>query len=312
MTTHIENLASTLKKLPYNRYCVITDKNVYKHYGKFLHKFDLIIKEPGEKLKTLANIEKTAKKLIKLGLDRGSCLIAVGGGVIGDFTGFLASIYMRGIPYIQVPTTLLAMVDSSVGGKTGVNLSLGKNLLGTFYQPVLTLSYPETLQTLSLKELKNGIAESIKHACIGDKSLFGFLEKNHEKILAKDPATLNKLITQSSAIKLKITGKDEHEKGVRMFLNYGHTIGHAIEQASNYELSHGEAISIGIHQVNLFSKSPETKRIENLLKLYDLPTKIPSNLKKQEIAKIIKTDKKKFKGKLRFVTVRKIGSATII
>lgn len=305
------NIGKAIKKLPYTRYCIITDKNVHKHYGKFFREFHIIIEKPGEKLKTLVNIEKTAKKLIKLGLDRESCLIAIGGGVIGDFTGFLASIYMRGIPYIQIPTTLLAMIDSSIGEKTGVNLSLGKNLLGTFYQPVLTLAYPETLQTLPLKELKNGIAESIKHACVGNKSLFEFLEKNHKKILSKDQKTLNKLIIQSSAVKIKITEKDKHEKGTRMLLNYGHTIGHAIEQAGNYELSHGEAISIGMHQINLFSKSPETKRIESLLKLYNLPTKIPTNLSRRKIAKIMKTDKKKSKGKLRFVTVKKIGSAAI-
>jgi 3-dehydroquinate synthase len=297
------------ERLPYNRYCIITDKNVYKFYGKFFNEFKTIIQEPGEKLKTLSNIEKTAEKLTKLGLDRRSCLIAIGGGVIGDFTGFLASIYMRGIPYIQVPTTLLAMVDSSIGGKTGVNLKTGKNLIGTFYQPVLTLTNPETLKTLPVKELKNGIAESIKHACIKSESLFEFLEKNHKKILAKDPATLNKLIVQSAAIKKKITEEDEYEKNIRMLLNYGHTIGHAIEQASNYKISHGEAVSIGIHQVNLLSKSPATKRIEKLLKLYGLPTETNSN--KREIEKLMKTDKKKIGEKLRFIIVKKIGSAEV-
>lgn len=303
------NISKDIKKLKYNRYCIITDKNVHKHYGKYMKDFDIIIEEPGERLKTLSNIEKTAKKLAKIGIDRKSCLIAIGGGVIGDFTGFLASIYMRGIPYIQVPTTLLSIIDSSIGGKTGVNLEIGKNMLGTFNKPVMRLIYPETLQTLPLDELKNGIAESIKHACIGDKKLFEFLEKNLKKILKKDRGALNKLITQSSAVKLKITELDPYEKGQRIILNYGHTIGHAIEQVSNYELSHGHAISIGMHQVNILSKSPETGRIEKLLKLYELPTKIPANLNRQEIAKIMKNDKKKSGGKLKFVTVQKIGNA---
>ena len=305
------DLKKITESLPYNRYCIITDKNVYKFYKKYFRDFKTIIQEPGEKLKTLRNIEITAEKLTKLGLDRGSCLIAVGGGVIGDFTGFLASIYMRGIPYIQVPTTLLAMVDSSIGGKTGVNLKTGKNLIGTFHQPVITLTDPTTLKTLPIKELKNGIAECIKHACIKSESLFEFLEKNHKKILAKDPATLNKLIIQSAAIKKEITEEDEYEKNIRMLLNYGHTIGHAIEQASNYKINHGEAISIGMHQINLLSKSQATKRVESLLKLYNLPTKIPSTLNKKKIEKLMKTDKKKSGEKLRFVILENIGSAKI-
>lgn len=303
------NIGKITDSLPYNRYCIITDKNVCKFYGKHFRNFKTIIQKPGEKLKTLANIEKTAKKLTKFNLDRGSCLIAVGGGVIGDFTGFLASIYMRGIPYIQIPTTLLAMIDSSIGGKTGVNLKNGKNLIGTFHKPILTLTDPTTLKTLPIKELKNGIAESIKHACIKSESLFEFLEKNHKKILAKDPAVLNKLIIQSSAIKKEITEEDEHEKNIRMLLNYGHTIGHAIEQASNYKINHGEAVSIGMHQVNLLSKSPATKRVEKLLKLYGLPTE--TNLDKKKIEKLMRIDKKKTGEKLRFVILEDIGSAKI-
>ena len=295
--------------LPYNRYCIITDKNLYKFYGKELKGFDVIIQISGEKQKSLENIEKTAEKLTKLGLDRGSCLIAFGGGVIGDFTGFLASIYMRGIPYIQIPTTLLAMVDSSIGGKTGVNLKTGKNLIGTFYNPIKRIVEPALLKTLPVKELKNGIAECIKHACIKSESLFEFLEKNHKKILAKDPDILNKLIIQSSSIKEKITELDYLEKDTRMLLNYGHTIGHAIEQASNYKLSHGEAISIGMHQVNLLSKSPATKIVEKLLKLYGLPTE--TNLDKKKIENLMQTDKKKTGNKLRFITLEKIGSAKI-
>lgn len=287
------------------KFCVITDSNVAKLYEKYLEGCDIIIKPAGETIKTLKNIEATAERLLTLGLDRKSTLIALGGGTIGDFTGFLASIYMRGISYIQIPTTLLAMIDSSIGGKTGVNLSSGKNMLGTFYQPQKIILEPEFLQTLPKKELLNGIAETIKHACIADKKLFEFLEKNHKKILAKDPHTLNKLIEQSSAVKKKIVKKDEKEKGLRMLLNYGHTIGHAVEQASNYRLSHGESVSIGIHQANLKFNSKDTEKIKNLLKLFGLPTKIPSHLGNLE--KYIENDKKGGK----WVVVDKVGKAKI-
>ena len=295
-----------LVNLKKGKYCVITDENVYKYYKDTIpEEFDLIVKPAGESIKTLKNIESTALKLLKLGHDRSSTLIALGGGTVGDFTGFLASIYMRGIPWIGVPTTLLAMVDSSIGGKTGVNLSFGKNMLGSFYQPIKRIVDPEFLQTLPGKELLNGIAESIKHACIGDRKLFDFLKRNHKKILKKDPAVLNKLITQSSAVKKKIVKKDEKESDIRMILNYGHTIGHAVEQASNYRLSHGEAVSIGMHQVNLKFNSKAQKKIEDLLKLYKLPTNIPPHL--GNLDKLIANDKKGGK----WIVVDKIGKAEI-
>ncbi len=305
-----KDLGKILKELGYNWYVVVTDENVYKHYKHDIPEdIDVIIKPAGEDLKKLKNIEIAAQRLVNLGLDRGSCLIALGGGVIGDFTGFLASTYMRGIPYIQIPTTLLSMVDSSIGGKTGVNLPNGKNLIGTFTQPVTTLIDPEFLKTLPKKELLNGLAETIKHACISDPALFKFLEKNHKKILDKDTEALNKLITQSSAVKIAIVQKDEKEKGLRMLLNYGHTIGHAIEQASNYKLSHGEAVSIGIHQINLLSQFPETERVEALLQLYGLPTQIPPQISRDKVKELIKHDKKNQNGKTTFIVLDKIGKA---
>ncbi len=307
-----KKLGKILKDLGYNWYCIITDENVYKHYKKDLpEEVDVIVKPAGEDLKKLKNIEIAAERLVNLGLDRGSCLIALGGGVIGDFTGFLAATYMRGIPYIQIPTTLLAMIDSSIGGKTGVNLPSGKNLVGAFHQPLKTLIDPEFLKTLPQKELKNGIAETIKHACISDPELFKFLEKNHKKILAKDTGTLNKLIAQSARVKIKIVEKDEKEKGLRMLLNYGHTIGHAVEKASNYRLSHGEAVAIGIHQINLLKNAKDTDRIEKLLKLYKLPTKIPSNISRDKVMKLTKHDKKNRDGKTTFIVLDKIGKAHI-
>lgn len=306
----LKDLKQVLKELSRSWYCIITDENVYKHYRKDLpDDIDVIVKPAGEDLKKLKNIEIAAERLANLGLDRGSCLIALGGGVIGDFTGFLASVYMRGIPYIQIPTTLLSMVDSSIGGKTGVNLPNGKNLVGTFLQPITTLIDPEFLKTLPKKELLNGVAESIKHACIRDPKLFDFLKKNRQKILAKDTAILNKLITQSAAVKIAIVEKDEKEKGLRMLLNYGHTIGHAIEQASNYKISHGEAVSIGIHQVNLLSKAKDTEKIAELLKLYGLPTQIPRDISRDKVKELIARDKKTISGKTTFVILDKIGEA---
>ncbi|MBU1019395.1 MAG: 3-dehydroquinate synthase [Patescibacteria group bacterium] len=295
-----------LRNLKKGKYCVITDENIYNHYKELIPgEFDLIVKTPGESIKTLENIGTAAEKLLNLSLNRESTLIALGGGTIGDFTGFLASIYMRGIPYIQIPTTLLAMIDSSIGGKTGVNLEGGKNMLGTFYQPQKIILDPKFLQTLPKKELLNGIAETIKHACTFDKKLFEFLEKNSEKILAKDKKTLAGLIEKSATIKKKIVEKDEKEKGPRMLLNYGHTIGHAVEKASSYRLSHGEAVAIGIHQVNLKFNFKDTQRIEKLLKLYKLPTEIPDYLGNLE--KLIQNDKKSGK----WVVLDKIGKAKI-
>lgn len=303
-------LKKVLKELDYNWYCIITDENVYELYKQDLpEEVDVIVKPAGEELKKLKNIEITAQHLTKLGLDRGSCLIALGGGVIGDFTGFLASTYMRGIPFIQVPTTLLAMVDSSIGGKTGVNLPNGKNLIGTFHQPEKILVDPAFLQTLPEAELKNGIAESIKHACINDPELFEFLEENNEKILEKDAETLENLISMSSKTKIDIVQQDEKENDLRMLLNYGHTIGHAVEQASNYKIGHGEAVSIGIHQVNLRSQCPDTDRIEKLLKLYGLPTEIPSSISRDKVEQLSMHDKKNRGGSRTFVVVEKIGEA---
>lgn len=287
--------------------CIITDSNVYKKYEKDFGDLPIIVKPAGESIKSLKNLEATAEKLVNLSLDRNSLLIALGGGTIGDFTGFLASTYMRGIPFIQLPTTLLAMIDSSIGGKTGVNLKSGKNLIGTFHQPEITLIDPDFLKTLPRKELLNGLAETIKHACIKDEKLFEFLKRNHKKILAKDPAILNKLIVQSSKVKIDIVKKDEKESGLRMLLNYGHTIGHAIEKASNYKLSHGEAVSIGMHQVNLLTNFKGTKKVENLLKLFKLPTQIPTYINKTKVKKLIANDKKSGQ----WIVLEKIGKAKV-
>ncbi len=201
---------------------------------------------PGERHKRLPAIEGLAEQLAGAGADRDSLLIAFGGGVIGDVTGFLAAIYMRGVPYVQIPTTLLAQVDSSVGGKTGVNLAAGKNLVGSFHHPRAVLADIDLLTTLPAAELRAGLAESVKAAIIADFKLFRYLEQKKAAVLAGDPASLLRVIASSIAIKAGIVAQDEKESGRRMLLNFGHTLGHAIEAATGYKkLLHGEAVAWG-------------------------------------------------------------------
>lgn len=294
-----------------NRYAIISDSRVGKLYGKKLtekigKKAILITFPHGERSKNLYTIEQICKKMVKYGFDRHDCVIALGGGVTGDIAGFVASIYMRGINYIQVPTSLIAMVDSSIGGKTGVNTSEGKNLIGTFYQPKAVFIDPNLLKTLPKRHLINGMAEVIKYGCIKSYSLFKFIEQNYQKILNRDSGLLNKIIEQSCAIKSEIVKKDEKEKGLRMILNFGHTIGHALEKLSGFKLLHGEAISIGMIE------KCENPALKLLLQKIGLPTKMPKKFSIEQIQKAIKSDKKKKTGHIREIIVKKIGKAHII
>lgn len=286
-------------------------------------KCNMLILPAGEHTKSLNFIERAAKSMLKLKMKRDSCLVALGGGMIGDFTGFLASIYMRGIKYISVPTTLLAMGDSSIGGKTGIDMEEGKNLLGAFYNPEIVIMDPLLLREMPEKSFKYGLSEIIKHAVISDSKFFKFIEKNSAAILKRKPQVLKKLIAQSVKIKLRIVGRDPHEslnpKGdCRMLLNYGHTVGHAIEKLSNYELPHGEAVSIGMVAENRLAtaknlfKTSDSNRIENLLKRLHLPVKIPSQYSDQELKRAMDMDKKNIGGKLCFALPIKIGKARIV
>ncbi|MDP3259447.1 MAG: 3-dehydroquinate synthase, partial [Thermodesulfovibrionales bacterium] len=235
---------------------IISNPTVYRLYGKKVLNsikssgFDVIpvIIPDGEKYKDISIVQKIYGELLRHRLDRKSTLIALGGGVIGDITGFVASTYMRGIDYIQIPTTLLAQVDSSVGGKTGVNHKLGKNMIGTFYQPKLIWIDIDILKTLPQKEFFAGLAEVIKYGVIWDAKLFAFLENNRDKIVRLDRKALIHIIKCSCQIKAEVVSKDEREAGLRAILNYGHTIGHAIETATGYKkYLHGEALAIGMH-----------------------------------------------------------------
>lgn len=266
----------------------------------------------GEAHKTLKTVEHLYENFLNGGLDRGGVVVSLGGGVTGDIAGFAAATFMRGVGFVQVPTTLLAMVDASVGGKTGVDLPRGKNLVGAFKQPSLVLIDPSVLSSLPVEELENGIAETIKHGIIGSPTLFGELESNPE--LAPIPAAR---IARALRVKIEIVEQDPYEQGVRAVLNLGHTIGHALERLSGFVLSHGKAVAIGLVAaariaVRLGRADPElVDRVESTLSAWDLPIRVPPYPAGQVIAAMAH-DKKRMNGRLRFIIPRRIGEVEIV
>jgi 3-dehydroquinate synthase len=263
----------------------------------------------------MAMVEKCHDQLAKHRLERKSFIVALGGGVVGDLAGFVAATYLRGIPFVQVPTTLLAQVDSSVGGKTGVNLKSGKNLVGAFYQPRLVLCDLDTLKNLPRREYVSGLAEVIKYGVIYDEVLFAQLERNLPKLLKRDAETLRDVVARCCEIKADVVGQDETESGLRAILNFGHTIGHAIENSSGYgKYLHGEAISIGqvaaaklSHKILGFP-SDDVGRIEKLFIHASLPVKIKlSSAQRKKLFAAMKLDKKVSGGEIKFVLAEKIG-----
>ncbi len=306
--------------------CLISNPTVFPLYGERVSDsvkkagFDLltVIIPDGEGYKDLLWVQHIYNELLKYKLDRSSALIALGGGVIGDITGFAASTYMRGISYIQVPTTMLAHVDSSVGGKTGVNHKLGKNMIGTFWQPRLVWIDIETLKTLPGKELLAGLAEVIKYGVIWDKELFDFLDDKRDKILNLDRKAVMHIIKRSCEIKAEVVSKDEKEAGLRSILNYGHTIGHAIETVTGYKkYLHGEAVAIGMfleamlaHKLNFINKD-KALRIKRLIDSYGLPSEMPADIDADSLLSSMQLDKKAVAGELKFIMPEKIGSVRI-
>ena len=274
----------------------------------------------GEQYKNLDWANSIYTALLINSFDRKSALVALGGGVIGDLTGFAAATFMRGVPFIQVPTTLLAMVDSSVGGKTGVNHPMGKNMIGAFYQPKKVLMDLEVLRTLPKEELLSGMAEVIKYGVIRDSSFFEYLDTNREKILSLDPDALGYIISRSCEIKAEVVSADEREGGLRAILNFGHTVGHAIETAENYTMRHGYAVAIGMvyasrlaHKTGLCDQSVPD-RVETLIQSYGLPTDLSALSRKPSSAELMATmqiDKKAEGGKVKFVLPKKIGEVVI-
>lgn len=309
------------KKQLGKKYAIITDSKVFKIYGLALNRYfkknqlesEIFSFKEGEKSKNLETLEYLAVQLLAKKFDRKDAVIALGGGVVGDIAGFLAANYLRGIPYIQIPTTLMAMIDSSVGGKTGVDLDSGKNLLGSFHQPKAVFIDTKYLKSLPKSQISNGLAEIIKYGVISDKALFNFIEQNLHKIFDLESSTLNTIIERSVKIKVAIVEKDEKEAGLRMILNYGHTYGHALEKLSNYQLLHGHAISIGMVLANKmaiekgFLGKSEAERIQNLLQAAKLPI---ATMKKVKFGDLI-NDKKRSGNHLNFILPRKIGKAVI-
>lgn len=309
------------KDHPATRYVIVTDSNVGRLYGQaFLEKLkelelpaDLLEFPAGESSKTMENALSLAASLLELGVDRHSLLLALGGGVVGDLTGFIASIYMRSVPFIQIPTTLMAQVDSSIGGKTAVNLPQGKNLLGTFYQPKRIFTDLKFLETLSDEEYLNGVAEIVKYGVIDEPGFFELLEREAPALRQRKREILETVIERSCRIKKGVVEIDEQESGFRRILNYGHTLGHALEAASNFTLPHGRAVALGMIAASRISARagflpPEERdRIEALIRNLGLPARVPEGLSRSAILERLALDKKKEGSELPFVLLKKIG-----
>lgn len=266
-----------------------------------------------EQNKRLSSVEDLARKLVDAGADRQSLLVAVGGGVTGDVVGFLASIYMRGISHFQAPTTLLAQVDSSIGGKTGVDLPEGKNLLGSFHQPDFIWMDPQWLETLSKEDFRQGMAEVIKTALIGDEVLWKYLETHSPAIQRREPEALLRIVSACCVIKARVVEADEKETGYRRVLNLGHTVGHALERLSGYQMPHGDAVAIGlVAAAKLAVKMAKVNedvllKLESLCQTWELPTVIPSHFPADALIVALKTDKKWESGALHFILPVRIG-----
>jgi 3-dehydroquinate synthase len=321
----VESLARRIERvvgrLP-RRVFVLTSAPIWGLWGQaFLSSFAeppiVMFLEPGEEHKTIKSVEGLLRQMAQADGDRGSLLIAFGGGIVGDVGGFLASIYMRGIPYVQAPTTLLAQVDSSVGGKTGVNLPEGKNLVGSFYHPLAVFADIGVLGTLPERELRAGLMESVKAGIIRDRALVRFMEEHAEEVLGRDPKALEKVIAASIRMKAGVVHLDERESGLRMILNFGHTIGHALEQATRYKLLlHGEAVGWGMIAALYLARERGTitgkqfSRLENLVHLYGpLPA---LKLRASKIVAATRGDKKNVGGVTRFVLPVGIGDAGVV
>jgi 3-dehydroquinate synthase len=276
-----------------------------------------VILPDGEAHKTLANTARVLDVLVANRFARDCAVLALGGGVVGDLAGFAAACYQRGVAFVQLPTTLLAQVDSAVGGKTGVNHPGGKNLIGAFHQPRLVIADTDTLSTLPPRELRAGLAEVIKYGLIADAGLFDWLETHIEELLAAEPAALTHIVRRSCEIKAEIVGRDEREQGERALLNLGHTFGHAIEAATAYrEWLHGEAVGAGLVMAAAMSRecgllaASEVERIQRLVERAGLPTRVPS-VRSGAVLDHMRIDKKVLGGRLRLVLLRGIGEACV-
>jgi 3-dehydroquinate synthase len=325
----LESLAPRIEKaagrLP-RRVFVLTSPEIWSLWSEtFLSSFAKVKVDPpvtlflapGEPHKTMSSVERLTREMIRAGGDRGSLLIAFGGGIVGDVGGFVAAVFMRGIPYIQVPTTFLSQVDSSVGGKVGVNLPEGKNLVGSFHHPRAVFADTGVLGTLTDRELRAGLMESIKAGIIRDRALLRYLEEHAEAILDRDPKALERVIAASIRVKADVVSRDERESGLRMILNFGHTVGHALEQVTRYKaMLHGEAVAwgmvaalfLGWHRGTI--SAGQLERLESLIYRYGpLPA---LKLRARKIVAATGSDKKNVGGVRRFVLPLGIGNAGVV
>lgn len=296
-----------------NNSFLITDEHVFKaHHSKF-EGWNTIVLKPGEAYKVQATVDSVIEQLIEMGADRQSTLIGVGGGVVTDITGYIASVYMRGIRFGFVPTTILAMVDACIGGKNGIDVGVYKNMVGVIRQPSFLLYDLSLLQSLPVKEWENGFAEIIKHACIKDAELFAELEQHSISYYQKNAEALQQLIERNAFIKTKVVQEDEFEKGDRKLLNFGHTLGHAIE--NKYKLMHGHAVSIGMAAAAKISEemnnfySVEKERLMKLIQQYHLPAVF--SFDKARAFETLRKDKKKERDFMQYVLLNKIGEARV-
>ena len=306
------------------RLVIITNPVVGKLYGTALKqslaqegfKVAVLSVPDGEEQKSLEVAGRLYNDLTDLYAERTTPILALGGGVIGDLAGFVAATYMRGVPLIQIPTTLLAQVDSSIGGKVAINHGQLKNKIGAFYQPRLVISDISVLKTLPTREFISGLAEVIKYGVIRDKELFAYLERNLDQVKSLGEEVLEEIVCQSSQIKAEVAEKDEKDLGLRNILNYGHTIGHAIESVSDFKVEHGEAVALGMiaagrisNRLGLLDKS-ELVRLESVIERTGFPAELP-NLEVAKIIQAIKYDKKILRGKVRFILPKALGNVFI-
>jgi 3-dehydroquinate synthase len=293
---------------------IVTDENVAKYHLEKFQGINSIVLSAGEEHKNLAIVSRLWDAFLENGLDRKGTVVALGGGVISDLTGFAASTYLRGIDWIAIPTTLLAMVDASLGGKTGFDLPQGKNLIGSFHPPKLVLADPSLLLTLSDRDLRSGMAEVVKHGVISDPQLFDLCSRGMDWV----KGNLETIVKRALAVKIQVIEADPYEKGLRATLNLGHTVGHAVELVSRFELSHGEAVAVGmVAEARYAEKIGVARRgvadtIANTLSNLGLPTRIPEELPRVEILRAMRVDKKKNVKAIRFALPAEIGRVELV
>ena len=309
---HFASRISHLKKITDPKATVlITDENVFNAHTKRFKGWNTIVLKPGEEFKVQATVDAVIEKLIEMEADRKTTLVGVGGGVVTDITGYVASVYMRGLRFGFIPTSILGLVDASIGGKNGIDVGLYKNMVGVIRQPSFILHDMVFLNSLPKAEWENGFAEIIKHACIKDAAMFTALENNSLKIYMNKQTAICELIQRNALIKIKVVQRDEFEKGERRLLNFGHTLGHALE--TQYELLHGQAISIGMtyacHISEQLTGFKQTEKVVAILGKYNLPTYASFN--KQKIFDVLKMDKKRERNEMNYVLLEKIGKGVV-